>query len=112
MERIFLCGLKARDPALRARFLALYTDAIPRNIHQRLKFCVESQDWEALAGTFWLQHAVAIHLDIVRTEGALYIAQRLRAVAAPGAKLAAAEEETAAAEERRGNPLASTGALC
>lgn len=74
VERIFLCGLKARDPALRARFLALYTDAIPRNIHQRLKFCVESQDWEALAGTFWLQHAVAIHLDIVRTEGALYIA--------------------------------------
>lgn len=66
VERVFLCGLKARDEQMRLKFFKLYTAAIPRNVFSRLRFVVEQQDWEAVSGTFWLQHGITLHLDLIK----------------------------------------------
>ena len=58
VERVFLLGLRASDPGLRARFFALYNAAVPSTLFDRLFFFVSGQDWEHVAGTFWLKQAL------------------------------------------------------
>jgi hypothetical protein len=74
VERVFLCGLKARDPVLRAKFFQLYDRVIPRTAFDRLRFTMETQDWEYVAHTFWLRHALQLHLELVHNEALLYLA--------------------------------------
>ena len=58
MERQFLLGLRARDPAIRHRFFELYNRNVPPTLYDRLKYIVCHQDWEALAQSFWIKHAL------------------------------------------------------
>lgn len=58
-----MLGLKARDPATRTKFTQLYNQAVPASLYHRLEFIVMLQDWEPLAGSFWLKQAlVCAHL--------------------------------------------------
>ena len=58
VERVFLLGLRASDPAMRRKFFDLYNSAIPVTLYDRLRFIVCSQDWEHLADTFWLKQGL------------------------------------------------------
>ena len=58
VERVFLLGLRASDPAMRRKFFDLYNSAIPVTLFDRLRFIVCSQDWEHLADTFWLKQGL------------------------------------------------------
>ena len=58
MERVFLLGLRATDPAMRAKFFQLYNAAIPVTLFDRLRFIVCNQEWEHLADTFWLKQGL------------------------------------------------------
>lgn len=58
VERTVCCGLCSTDPATRQKFFRLHTDRIPRELFDRLRFIIQYQDWEFLAHTFWLKHAV------------------------------------------------------
>ncbi len=53
-----MLGLNARDPALRARFLALYHAAVPPTLFDRLRFIVCGQDWGKQAHSFWLKQGL------------------------------------------------------
>lgn len=53
-----MLGLKARDPATRAKFTDLYNRTVPASLYHRLEFIVLNQEWEPLSGTFWLKQAL------------------------------------------------------
>lgn len=56
-------GLRARDPAVRARFFALHNSSIECSLYARMHYVVVEQDWEQLAQFFWIKQA------LVRGEG-------------------------------------------
>jgi hypothetical protein len=58
VERTFCCGLQSNDPATRQKFFRLYSDRIHRELFDRLRYIIQYQDWDFLAHTFWLKHAV------------------------------------------------------
>ena len=62
VERVFLLGLRASDPAMRAKFFQLYNAAIPVTLFDRLRFIVCNQEWEHLADTFWLKQGLVRYL--------------------------------------------------
>ena len=63
VERVFLLGLRASDPAMRAKFFQLYNAAIPVTLFDRLRFIVCNQEWEHLADTFWLKQGLVSCLE-------------------------------------------------
>lgn len=65
VEREFMLGLNAKDPALRARFLALYNASVPATLFERLKFIVCSQSWDKQAHSFWLKQGLVRSLHMV-----------------------------------------------
>ncbi|EIE23491.1 hypothetical protein COCSUDRAFT_65942 [Coccomyxa subellipsoidea C-169] len=65
VERVFLLGLRASDPAMRRKFFDLYNSAIPVTLFDRLRFIVCSQDWEHLADTFWLKQGLDLVLAVL-----------------------------------------------
>jgi hypothetical protein len=65
VERTFCCGMQSTDPATRQKFFSLYSDRIARELFDRLRYIIQYQDWDFLAHTFWLKHAVvsrAVHI--------------------------------------------------
>ncbi|KAJ1619498.1 FAT domain-containing protein, partial [Pavlovales sp. CCMP2436] len=68
IERAFMAGLRASDPSLRAEFFALYDGSIGRSPRQRVEYILQLQDWESLAGTFWLRQALELLLTTVDAE--------------------------------------------
>jgi len=70
VERTVCCGLCSTDPATRQKFFRLHTDRIPRELFDRLRFIIQYQDWEFLAHTFWLKHAVVSCKKTTRRQAA------------------------------------------
>ena len=58
IERRFLLGLRARNPATRAKFFRLLHDNVAPDLFSRLKYIIMEQDWENVASTFWLRHGL------------------------------------------------------
>ena len=58
VERTFCCGLQSADPITRQKFFQLYSERILRDLHDRLRYIIQYQDWDFLSHTFWLKHAV------------------------------------------------------
>lgn len=58
VEKVFMLGLRASDPAKRAAFFQLFHNAIPATLYDRLKYIVLVQDWEHLSSSFWLKQAL------------------------------------------------------
>lgn len=58
VERVFLMGLRARDPVMRAKFFALYNNSIECTLYARMHYVVVEQDWEQLSQFFWLKQAL------------------------------------------------------
>ena len=65
VERPFCCGLQNANPDVRNRFFKLYSERVPRDLYERLKYIISVQEWEFLSNTFWLKHAVVCHLSRV-----------------------------------------------
>lgn len=72
VERVFLLGLRASDPQMRAKFFQLYNAAIPVTLFDRLRFIVCNQEWEHLADTFWLKQGLVRHPSKGRTHASAF----------------------------------------
>ena len=59
VERPFMLGLRSSSQDMRRKFFAIYNKTLPPTLFDRLKFILCTQNWEHLAGTFWLKHALA-----------------------------------------------------
>jgi transformation/transcription domain-associated protein len=74
VERTFCCGLQSSDPAVRQKFFRLYSENVQRDLHERLRYIVQYQDWDFLAHTFWLKHAVALLFDCLHMRDPITLA--------------------------------------
>ena len=74
VERPFCCGLQNPDPAVRSKFFKLYSERIPRDLFERLKYIIQTQEWEFLSNTFWLKHAVALLFDCLHMQDPVTLA--------------------------------------
>ena len=74
VERAFMIGLRANDPAVRRRFFARYHAAIDTQLYARLHAIVGEQEWEAVASTFWLTQAVRLLLAVLKKEEPITLA--------------------------------------
>ncbi len=53
-----MLGLKATSQEMRRKFFQIYNRTIPTPLFDRLQFLICTQNWEKLAGTFWLKEAL------------------------------------------------------
>ena len=74
VERPFCCGLQNADPAVSGKFFKLYSQRIPRDLFERLKYIIQTQEWEFLSNTFWLKHAVALLFDCLHMKDPVTLA--------------------------------------
>jgi len=58
VERMFMVGLRANNPAVHRDFFSMYDSHVPLALYDRLQFVIFSHDWEAMATQFWLKHAL------------------------------------------------------
>jgi transformation/transcription domain-associated protein len=54
LEGAFLIGTRSRDPVLRSKFIAMLEDSLPTDVPGRLQFILATQNWEHVAGTYWM----------------------------------------------------------
>ena len=59
---------------MRAKFFRLYSERIPRDLFARLRYIIQTQEWEFLSNTFWLKHAVALLFDCLHMEDPVTLA--------------------------------------
>lgn len=62
LEQAFLHGCRARDAAMRDRFMELLDANIPRSLFGRLTYVLGSQSWEPLADHNWIHIALYLLL--------------------------------------------------
>ncbi|KDR83700.1 hypothetical protein GALMADRAFT_236040 [Galerina marginata CBS 339.88] len=60
LEQSFLLGCRAKDSALRERFMDLLDISVPRSLFGRLTYILAVQSWDALADHNWIY--LALHL--------------------------------------------------
>ncbi|KAK9136460.1 hypothetical protein Syun_015790 [Stephania yunnanensis] len=65
VERLFMLGLRAKDPEIRQKFFFLYHESLPKTLFARLQFIIQNQDWEALSDVFWLKQGLDLLLAIL-----------------------------------------------
>lgn len=68
LERSFMLGLKSSNKSLRDRFFRIYDDSVGTSLTCRLSFILAKQDWEHLADTLWLRHAVELLISPVQKD--------------------------------------------
>lgn len=65
VERLYMLGLRAKDPEMRQKFFALYHDSLGKTLFTRLQYIIQTQEWEALSDVFWLKQGLDILLAIL-----------------------------------------------
>ncbi|KHN41897.1 Transformation/transcription domain-associated protein [Glycine soja] len=65
VERLFMLGLRARDPEVRMKFFSLYHESLRKTLFTRLQFIIQIQDWGALSDVFWLKQGLDLLLAIL-----------------------------------------------
>lgn len=65
VERLFMLGLRARDPEVRMKFFSLYHESLGKTLFTRLQFIIQIQDWGALSDVFWLKQGLDLLLAIL-----------------------------------------------
>ncbi|KAL8160447.1 hypothetical protein V2J09_001984 [Rumex salicifolius] len=65
VERQFMFGLRAKDPATRLKFFSLYHESLGRTLFARLQYIIQIQDWEALGDVFWLKQGLDLLLAML-----------------------------------------------
>ncbi|KAG5928504.1 hypothetical protein E4U42_000535 [Claviceps africana] len=65
MEHAFLIGTRATDAAMRNRFMAVFDKSLSKTASARLSYILNSQNWDALADSYWLAQASQLLLSAV-----------------------------------------------
>ncbi|KAG9127635.1 hypothetical protein FRC07_011379 [Ceratobasidium sp. 392] len=62
LESVFLMGCRAKDPAVRCKFIDLFDTSIQRTISSRLQYALGSLSWEFVAEHYWIPLALDLML--------------------------------------------------
>ncbi|KAJ2497905.1 transcription-associated protein 1 [Coemansia sp. RSA 1972] len=60
LEQAFLSGMQSEDSEMRSRFLNTFDANMPPSLPVRLNYLLETQSWESVASTFWLQQCLPL----------------------------------------------------
>ena len=60
LEPAFLAGLRCQQPQIRQKFVDVFDGSIKKRIYDRLLYIVCSQNWEAMAGHFWIKQCIEV----------------------------------------------------
>ena len=60
LEPAFLGGLRCSQPQLRQKFMEVFDASIRRRLFDRLLYIVSSQNWESMAGHFWIKQCIEV----------------------------------------------------
>ncbi|KAH7909445.1 hypothetical protein BJ138DRAFT_1066999 [Hygrophoropsis aurantiaca] len=77
LEQCFLLGCRARDSALRERFIDLLDSSVPRSLPNRLAYILGVQSWEPLADHNWIYLALHLLLGTIDGDASLVSERKL-----------------------------------
>ncbi|KAJ2844854.1 transcription-associated protein 1, partial [Coemansia brasiliensis] len=60
LEQAFLSGMQSEDSEMRSRFLSTFDANMPPSLPVRLNYLLETQSWESVSSTFWLQQCLPL----------------------------------------------------
>ncbi|KAJ1949787.1 transcription-associated protein 1, partial [Linderina macrospora] len=60
LEQAFLSGMQSEDSEMRHRFLDTFDANMPPSLPVRLNYLLETQNWESVSSTFWLQQCLPL----------------------------------------------------
>ncbi|KAJ2819670.1 transcription-associated protein 1, partial [Coemansia furcata] len=60
LEQAFLSGMQSEDCEMRGRFLETFDANMPPSLPVRLNYLLETQNWESVSSTFWLQQCLPL----------------------------------------------------
>ncbi|KAG6015295.1 hypothetical protein E4U54_003762 [Claviceps lovelessii] len=75
MEHAFLIGTRATDAAMRNRFMAIFDKSLSKTASARLSYILNSQNWDALADSYWLAQASQLLLSAVEMNANIQLHQ-------------------------------------
>ncbi|KAJ2847469.1 transcription-associated protein 1, partial [Coemansia erecta] len=62
LEQAFLSGMQSEDCEMRERFLETFDANMPPSLPVRLNYLLETQSWDSVSTTFWLQQCLPLIL--------------------------------------------------
>ncbi|KAJ2158406.1 transcription-associated protein 1 [Coemansia sp. RSA 552] len=101
LEQAFLSGMQSEDSAMRARFLDTFDSNMPPSLTIRLNYLLETQSWESVASTFWLQQCLPLMFACAHQHAGLRLSSTPSAKVperSGGATTEAAESQRSAGE--------------
>ena len=63
LEPAFLAGLRCSQSDLRQKFVEVFDASIRRRLFDRLHYIITSQNWESMAGHFWIKQCIEVSYD-------------------------------------------------
>ncbi|XP_074658755.1 transformation/transcription domain-associated protein-like [Tubulanus polymorphus] len=60
LEQAFLAGLRCNQPTIRQKFFEVFDNSIKRRVNERLLYICCSQNWETMAGHFWIKQCIEL----------------------------------------------------
>ncbi|KAJ2598607.1 transcription-associated protein 1, partial [Coemansia sp. RSA 1721] len=72
LEQAFLSGMQSEDSEMRGRFLNTFDANMPNALSVRLNYLLETQNWESVSSTFWLQQCLPLIFASVHQQAALH----------------------------------------
>ncbi|KAJ1995714.1 transcription-associated protein 1 [Coemansia sp. RSA 1358] len=86
LEQAFLSGMQSEDCEMRNRFLDTFDANMPPSLPVRLNYLLETQNWESVSTTFWLQQCLPLLLASAHQRASLhsYVINRIGSNAKPG----------------------------
>jgi transformation/transcription domain-associated protein len=73
MEHAFLIGTRAQDVDMRNRFMAIFDKSQSTTASARLTYVISSQNWDALADSFWLIQASQLLVGAIEMNKAIQL---------------------------------------
>ncbi|KAJ2318100.1 transcription-associated protein 1, partial [Coemansia sp. RSA 2681] len=88
LEQAFLSGMQSEDSEMRGRFLETFDANMPPSLPVRLNYLLETQNWESVSSTFWLQQCLPLLLASTHQRASLrsFVSSRLAGNAAAAAR--------------------------
>ncbi|KAI8320067.1 hypothetical protein GQ54DRAFT_9695 [Martensiomyces pterosporus] len=86
LEQAFLSGMQSEDSEMRNRFLDTFDANMPPSLPVRLNYLLETQNWESVSSTFWLQQCIPLLLASTHQRASLrsFVANRIARFAKGG----------------------------
>lgn len=65
LEPAFLSGLRCTQPHIRQKFSKVFDNSIRRRVFDRLLYITCSQNWEYMAGHFWIKQCLEVWYTVL-----------------------------------------------